>query len=134
MQTQTRTSLVLWDEFCSQAKKRYCSPHFNMEKKMEFYGFKQFEEDQHDLSVDEYKEKFLQLHKYAPEVVGEDLKSKFIEGLRETLRFQVKGSGCVDFLDVVARAKIHKKMEKFNEEKSRFANPSPRIIPIGHRQ
>ena len=34
-----------------------------MEKKMDFYGFKQFEEDHHDLSVDEYKEKFLRLHK-----------------------------------------------------------------------
>jgi len=33
---------------------------------MEFYGFKQHESYAHDLSVDEYKEKFLCLHKYAP--------------------------------------------------------------------
>ena len=101
---------------------------------MEFYGFKQFEEDQHNLFVDEYKEKFLRLHKYVPEVVGDALKSKFIEGLPETLQFQVKGSGCVDFLDAVAREENYKKMEKFNKKKSIFANSSPRIIPTGHRQ
>ena len=87
MQTRTRIGPILWDGFCSQAKKRCCSPHFNMEKKMEFYGFKQFEEDQHDLSVDEYKEKFLRLHKYVLVVVGDALKTNFFEGLREKLRF-----------------------------------------------
>ena len=50
---------------------------------MMFYGFKQQEEDKHDLSVDEYKERFLCLHKYAPEVTGDALKLKFMEGLRE---------------------------------------------------
>ena len=38
---------------------------------MEFYNFKQVEVDKHDLKVDDYKEKFLRLHKYAPEVTGD---------------------------------------------------------------
>ena len=59
MQTRTNESTIAWKEFRAEAEKRYCSPHYNMEKKMEFYGFKQKEADKHDLSVDEYKERFL---------------------------------------------------------------------------
>ncbi|MCO5602671.1 hypothetical protein L7F22_056807 [Adiantum nelumboides] len=82
MHTRTNKSKVAWNEFRAQAEKRYCSPHFNMEKKMEFYGFKQCDLNKPALSVDEYKEKFLRLHKYAPKVIGDALKMKFIEGHR----------------------------------------------------
>ena len=125
MQTRTRESAVAWQEFRTEAEKRYCSPHYNMEKKMEFYGFKQQEVDKHDLSVDEYKERFLRLHKYAPEVTGDALKMKFIEGLRDELKFQVKGAGCLDFLNAVAKAENYEKMERFNQRR--------RVIPTGHR-
>ncbi|MCO5568965.1 hypothetical protein L7F22_022669 [Adiantum nelumboides] len=131
MQTRSRVGPVLWEEFREQAEKRYCSPHYNMEKKMEFYNFKQREEDKHSLSVDEYKEKFLRLHKYAPEVTGNALKSKFIEGLREELKYQVKGSGCTDFLDVVAKAENFEKMEEFTMKKA--ASARNRVIATGHR-
>ena len=53
MQTRTNESTIAWKEFRVEAERRYCSPHYNMEKKMEFYGFKQKEADKHDLSVDE---------------------------------------------------------------------------------
>ncbi|MCO5550305.1 hypothetical protein L7F22_003788 [Adiantum nelumboides] len=131
MQTRSRVGPVLWEEFREQAEKRYCSPHYNMEKKMEFYNFKQREEDKHSLSVDEYKEKFLRLHKYAPEVTGNALKSKFIEGLREELKYQVKGSGCTDFLDVVAKAENFEKMEEFTMKKA--ASARNRVIATEHR-
>ena len=39
IQSRTEKSVIAWKEFRAQAEKRYCSPHFNMEKKMEFYGF-----------------------------------------------------------------------------------------------
>lgn len=35
-----------------------------MEKKIELNGFKQFDENKDDLLVDDYKGKFLWLHKY----------------------------------------------------------------------
>ena len=66
MQSRTEESVVAWKEFRAQEQKRYCSPHFNMEKKMEFYGFKKNKDGKPNLIVDEYKEKFLCLHKYAP--------------------------------------------------------------------
>ena len=125
MQSRTEESVVAWKEFCAQAEKRYCSPHFNMEKKMEFYGFKQNEDGKPILTVDEYKEKFLHLHKYAPEVTGDALKMKFIEGLTGELKFQVKGVGCTDFLDIVAKGVNYEKWEAFNKNK--------RMIPMGHR-
>ncbi|MCO5609063.1 hypothetical protein L7F22_063284 [Adiantum nelumboides] len=131
MQTRSRVGPMLWEEFREQAEKRYCSPHYNMEKKMEFYNFKQREEDKHSLSVDEYKEKFLRLHKYAPEVTWNALKSKFIEGLREKLKYQVKGSGCTDFLDAVAKAENFEKMEEFTMKKA--ASARNRVIATGHR-
>ncbi|MCO5552689.1 hypothetical protein L7F22_006206 [Adiantum nelumboides] len=88
MQTRIDGSVVAWNEFRAQAEKRFCSPHFNMEQKMEFYGFKQCDPNKPALSVDEYKEKFLRLHKYAPEVTGDALKMKFIEGLQEEVMFR----------------------------------------------
>ncbi|MCO5571960.1 hypothetical protein L7F22_025711 [Adiantum nelumboides] len=78
IKTRTDESVVAWKEFRAQAEKRYCSLHFNMEKKMEFYGFKECEANKLSLTVDEYKEKFLRLHKYAPEVTGDALKMKFV--------------------------------------------------------
>ena len=48
---------------------------------MEFYNFKQVEKDKQDLTIDDYKEKFLRHHKYAPKVAGDAKKSEFIKGL-----------------------------------------------------
>ena len=56
-------------KFHAQAEKRYCLPHFNMEKKMEFYGFKQNKDGKPTLTVEKYKDKFLRLHKYAHLVI-----------------------------------------------------------------
>ena len=92
---------------------------------MEFYGFKQNKDGKPILTVDEYKEKFLRLHKYAPEVTGNALKMNFIEGLTGELKFQVKGAGCTDFLDAVAKVENYEKWEAFNKNK--------RMIPMGHR-
>ena len=80
---------------------------------MEFYNFKQVETDKHDLTVDDYKEKFLRLHKYAPEVTGDAMKSKFIEGLRDDLKYQMKGSSSINFLDAVAKDENYEKMQKY---------------------
>ena len=81
---------------------------------MDFYNFKQVETDKHDLTVNDYKEKFLRLHKYAPEVTNDDaMKSNFIEGLQDNLKYQVKGLGCINFLDVVAKVENYEKMQKY---------------------
>ncbi|MCO5591417.1 hypothetical protein L7F22_045400 [Adiantum nelumboides] len=90
MQTPIDGSVVAWNEFRAQAKKRYCSLHFNMKKKMEFYGFKQCDPNKPALTMDEYKKKLLSLHNYAPEVTGDTLKMKFLEGLQEELMFQIR--------------------------------------------
>ena len=76
----------------------------------------------------------MRLHKYAPEVTADAMKSKFIEGLREDLKYQVKGSGCTDFLDAVAKAENYEKMQKYHEKKGTGVNQVPRVIATGHRQ
>ena len=80
---QRQDQPITWAEFRIATEKRYCSPHYYMEKNMEFYNFKQIQEGKHSLSVNEYKEKSLRLHKYTPEVIGEALTHKFVEGLRK---------------------------------------------------
>lgn len=129
LKQRTLTGPVEWEEFKTQAEKRYCSPHYSMEKKMEFYGFKQQPIDQKCLTVNEYKEQFLRLHKYAPEVEGDALKSKFIEGLREDLMYEVKGAGATDFLDAVAKAENYEKKVKYMANKENQG----RMIATGHR-
>ncbi len=96
---------------------------------MEFYKFQQQAEGQDTITVSEYKEQFLRLHKYAPEIEGEALKNKFIEGLRKDLYFQVKGAGATDFLDAVAKAENYEKKAKYETTNS----GQSRVIPTGHR-
>ena len=76
-----------------------------------------FRSGKHNLSVDEYKEKFLRLHKYAPEVTSEALTHKFMEGLKEDLLYMMKGTGSTNFLDAVAKAKNFEKMGEYNLRK-----------------
>ena len=82
---RTKITPITWEEFKTEAYKRYCCPHYEMDKKMDFYKCQQEPEGEPSLSVHEYKEKFLRLHKYAPEVEGEALKNKFVEGLRKDI-------------------------------------------------
>ena len=70
MKQRTKVGPVDWEEFKAQAFMRYCPQHYEMNKKMEFYKFEQQQENEVGLSVHEYKEKFLHLHKYAPEMEG----------------------------------------------------------------
>ena len=37
---QRQDQPITWAEFKTAAEKRYCSPHYYMEKKMEYYNFK----------------------------------------------------------------------------------------------
>lgn len=52
--------------------------------------------------MDEYKERFLHLHKYAPKVAGYALKRANSLNIYK-LRFQVKCIKSIDFLDAVAK-------------------------------
>ena len=79
---------------------------------MEFYSFKQVHEGKHDLSMDEFKEKFMCLHKYALEVTNKAVSHKFVEGLKEDLLYMMKGIGSTIFVDVVGKDKNFEKMEE----------------------
>ena len=48
---------------------------------MEFYGFKEHEDGKPMLTIDNHKENFLRLHKYAPKVRVDALRMKFIKVL-----------------------------------------------------
>lgn len=88
---------------------RYCPQHYEMSKNMEFYRFEQQPKNKVGLSVHVYKDKFLHLHKYAPQMEGEVLMRKFIEGLNKDLYYQVKGARTKDFLDAIAKAENYEK-------------------------
>ncbi len=129
LKQRTKITPITWEEFKTEAYKRYCSPHYEMDKKMDFYKFQQEPEGEPSLSVHEYKEKFLRLHKYAPEVEGEALKNKFVEGLRKDIYYQVKGAGATDFLDAIAKVESYEKKVRYEARN----NTQGRVISTGHR-
>lgn len=45
------------------------------------------------------------------------LNMRFIEDLWDELKFQVKGVGCIDFMNAVAKAENYEKIEKFNQRR-----------------
>lgn len=83
-------------------------------KKVGLFWLQAIWTNKHNLSIDDHIEKFLGFWKHIPKVTNDTLETNFFKGLHETLRYQVKGLGCIDFLDGVAKAKIYENMEKFN--------------------
>jgi hypothetical protein len=92
-------------------------------KKEEFLAFKQG-----SLSVSEYRDKFLQLSRYAPEDVNNDAKRqyRFLRGLVDPLQYQLMNHTFLTFQHLIDRAimteRKHKEME---DRKHKISGPQP---------
>jgi hypothetical protein len=92
-------------------------------KKEEFLAFKQG-----SLSVSEYRDKFLQLSRYAPEDVNTDAKIqyRFLRGLVDPLQYQLMNHTFLTFRHLIDRAimteRKHKEME---DRKHKISGPQP---------
>jgi hypothetical protein len=77
---------ITWQEFTSSFRSYHIPASLMKLKKKEFLALKQGE-----MSVIEYMDKFVELSRYAPEKVVDDVKRQelFLEGLVEPLRYQL---------------------------------------------
>jgi hypothetical protein len=90
-------------------------------KKEEFLALKQG-----PMSVSEYRDKFLQLSRYAPEDVSTNAKRqyRFLRGLVDPLHYQLMNQTFPTFQHVIDRAiKIEKKRKEMKDRKRKIGGP-----------
>ena len=93
-------------------------------KKEEFLALKQG-----PLSVSEYRDKFLQLSRYAPEDVNTDAKRqyRFLRGLVDPLHYQLMNHTFPTFQHLIDRAIMTERKRKEMEDRKRtISGPQPR--------
>jgi hypothetical protein len=93
-------------------------------KKEEFLALKQG-----PMSVSEYRDKFLQLSRYAPEVVNTDAKRqyRFLRGLVDPLHYQMMNHTFPTFQHLIDRAIMtEKKRKEMVVRKCKTSGPQPR--------
>jgi hypothetical protein len=78
------TDTITWAEFATQFRNYHIPARLMKIKKKEFLSLKQG-----SMSVSEYRDRFIQLSRYAPDEVAEDERKQehFIEGLNEPLQY-----------------------------------------------
>ena len=91
-------------------------------KKKEFLALKQG-----GMTVTDYRDKFLQLARYAPREVAEDgdKQEHFLEGLNDALQYQLMNHHFPSFHDLVNRALLTEKKRKDMEDRKRKLSPIP---------
>ncbi|WVZ63752.1 hypothetical protein U9M48_013360 [Paspalum notatum var. saurae] len=90
-------------------------------KKKEFLSLKQG-----SMTVTEYRDKFLQLARYAPTEVAKDSDKKehFMEGLRDTLQLQLMNGNFNNFNHLVDRAMLIEQKSREIEDRKRKFTPT----------
>jgi hypothetical protein len=92
-------------------------------KKEEFLALKQG-----SLSVSEYRDRFLQLSRYAPEDVNTDAKRhyRFLIGLVDPLQYQLMNHTFPTFQHLIDRAiMIERKRKEMEDRKRKISGPQP---------
>jgi hypothetical protein len=92
-------------------------------KKEEFLAVKEG-----PMSVSEYRDKFLQLSRYAPEDVNTDAKRqyRFLRGLVDPLHYQLMNHTFPTFQHLIDRAiMIEKKRKEMEDRKRKISGPQP---------
>jgi hypothetical protein len=83
--THAATNTITWSEFSTQLRNYHIHAGLMKIKKKEFLSLKQG-----GMSVSEYRDKFIQLSRYAPSEVDDEKKQElFLEGLIGPLQYQL---------------------------------------------
>jgi hypothetical protein len=91
-------------------------------KKEEFLALKQG-----SMSVSEYRDRFLQLCRYAPEDVNTDTKRQycFLRGLVDPLHYQLMNHTFPTFQHLIDRAIMTEKKREMEDRKRKISGPQP---------
>jgi hypothetical protein len=110
--THANPDNITWEEFRDNFRQYHVSVGLMTVKKEKFLALKQG-----PMSVSEYRDRFLQLSRYAPKDVSIDAKRqyRFLRGLVDPLHYQLMNHTFPTFQHLIDRAimteKKHKKME-----------------------
>jgi hypothetical protein len=110
---------ITWAEFSTQFRNYHIPARLMKIKRKEFLSLKQG-----GMSVSEYRDKFIQLSRYAPREVEDDEKKQelFLEGLVGPLQYQLVSHTFLSFQRLLDKAiAAENKMFEFGEKK-RVAN------------
>jgi hypothetical protein len=111
-------STITWSEFKNNFRAYHIPASVVKLKKMEFLSLKQ-----KGMSVCQYRDKFIQLSRYAPEEVVNDEKKQghFLEGLNEYIQYQLVAHTFPNFQQLVDKAiLVEYKHHELVEKKRKF--------------
>jgi hypothetical protein len=99
--THANHEAITWEEFRDNFRRYHVPKGLMIVRKEEFFALKQG-----PLSVSEYRDKFLQLSRYAPEDINTDAKRQyhFMRGLVDPLHYQLMNHTFPTFQHLIDRA------------------------------
>ncbi|CAO2201079.1 unnamed protein product [Urochloa humidicola] len=116
---QANADTITWQEFKTNFRNHHIPAGLMKLKKKEFLALKQ-----NGMSVSEYRDKFIQLSRYAPEDVADDEKKQelFLEGLIRPLNYQLMSHTFPTFQKLVDKAiALEHKRNELGEQKRKFS-------------
>jgi hypothetical protein len=120
--THANPYTISWEEFRENFR-QYHVPAGLMTVKEEFLALKQG-----PMSISEYREKFLQLSRYASEDVNTDAKRqyRFLRGLVDPLQYQLMNHTFPTFQHLIDRAIMtERKRKEMEDHKRKVSGPQP---------
>jgi hypothetical protein len=107
---------IVWEEFRDNFRRYHVPEGLMIVRKEEFLALKQG-----PLSVSEYRDKFLQLSRYAPEDVNTDAKKqyRFLRGLVDPLHYQLMNHTFPTFQHLIDRAIMTERKRREMEDRKR---------------
>jgi hypothetical protein len=122
--THANLDTITWEEFRDNFHQYHVPAGLMTVKKEEFLALKKG-----PMSVSEYRDRFLQLYRYAPEDVNTDAKRqyRFLRGLVDPLHYQLMNHTFPTFQHLIDRAIMtEKKRKEMEDRKRKIGGPQPR--------
>jgi hypothetical protein len=121
--TYANPDTITWEEFRDNFRQYHVPAGLMIVKKEEFLALKQG-----PMSVSEYRDKFLQLSRYAPEDVNTYAKRqyRFLRGLVDPLQYQLMNHTFPTIQHLIDKAiMIEKKRKEMEDHKCKIGGPQP---------
>jgi hypothetical protein len=119
--THANPEAITWEEFRDNFRRYHVPEGLMIMRKEEFLALKQG-----PLSVSEYRDKFLQLSRYAPEDVNTDAKRqyRFLRGLVDPLHYQLMNHTFPTFQHLINKAIMtERKRQEMEDRKHKIGGP-----------
>jgi hypothetical protein len=121
--THTNPDTITWEEFRGSFRQYHVPAGLMIVKKEEFLALKQGSS-----SVSEYRDRFLQLSRYAPKDVNTNAKRqyRFLRGLVDPLQYQLMNHTFPTFQHLIDRAIMtERKCKEMEDHKRKISGPQP---------